>query len=63
MKISKNLYMRISKITGVDYSGIVLGVEEFFIEPNVIEYMLKDLIYEVEKKEEKIEDLEREMLR
>lgn len=63
MKISKDLYMRISKITGVDYSGIVLGVEEFFIEPNVIEYMLKDLIYEVEKKEEKIEDLEREMVR
>lgn len=60
MKISKDLYMRISKLTSIDYDGIVLGDELFYIEPETIENMFEDLFCEIDSLEEKTEDLEKE---
>lgn len=58
MKISKELYMRISDLTSTDYDGIVLGDELFYIEPETIESMFEDLFCEIDSLEEKIEDME-----
>ena len=61
MKISKDLYMRISGITGVDYTGVIVTPEEFYLENETIIAMIKDLICENGRLEERIEYLEREM--
>ena len=63
MKITKDLYMRISKITGVDYTGVIVTPEEFYLENETIIAIIKDLINEIGNKEERIEDLESEALR
>ena len=59
MKISKDLYMRISDKTGTDYEGIVLGDDLFYVEPEVIENMFKDMFCEIDGLEERIEKLEK----
>lgn len=56
MKISKELYMRISELTGVDYEGVVLNENEFYIEEETIIEMFKDLIWERDKTEERLEE-------
>lgn len=61
MKIERELYMRISSLTGTDYSGIVLNEDSFFIEEEDIKSMIKDLICEIGFKDEKIEDLEKDI--
>lgn len=61
MKIERELYMRISSLTGTDYSGIVLNEDSFFIEEEDIKSMIKDLIFEIGFKDEKIEDLENDI--
>ena len=61
MKISKDLYMRISDKTGTDYDGIVLGDDLFYIEPETIEAMFEDLFCEIDSLEEKIEDMEQDI--
>lgn len=58
MKIQKELYMRISSLTGKDYEGVIVNQEEYYLENETIIAMIKDLIYEIGFKEEKIEDLE-----
>lgn len=59
MKISKDLYMRISDKTSRDYEGIILSDDLFYVEPEVIENMFKDMFCEIDGLEEKIEDLEK----
>lgn len=56
MKISKELYMRISELTGVDYEGVVVNENEFYIEEETIIEMFKDLIWERDKTEERLEE-------
>ena len=63
MKISKDLYMRISGITGVDYTGVIVTPDVFYLENETVIAMIKDLICENGRLEERIEDLEREMAR
>lgn len=63
MKISKDLYMKISEITGVDYTGVIVTPEEFYLENETVIAMIKDLICENGRLEERIEELEREMAR
>ena len=53
MKIDRELYKRISNLTMTDYSGIVLSEDTFFIEEETIINMFKDLIYEMDKLEER----------
>ena len=55
MKISKDLYMRISSITGVDYSGIIMNENEFVIENVELVKMIQDLICEIDRLEEELE--------
>lgn len=61
MKIQKELYMRISSLTGIDYEGVIVNQEEYYFENETIIVMIKDLIYEIGFKEEKIEDLEKDI--
>ena len=63
MKISKDLYVRISEITGVDYTGVIVTPEEFYLENETVIAMIKDLICEIGLKEERIENLEMEVAR
>lgn len=56
MKISKELYQRISELTGVDYEGIVVNEDEFYIEEENIKIMFKDLLWERDKTEERLTD-------
>lgn len=58
MKIERELYMRISSLTGTDYSGIVLNKDLFFIEEEDIKSMIKDLLCEINNREESIENLQ-----
>lgn len=61
MKISKELYMRISNLTNTDYEGIVLSDDLFYVEPEVIESMFEDMFCEIDSLEEKIEDMEQDI--
>lgn len=61
MKIKKELYMRISSLTGTDYDGVIANQEEYYLENETIIAMIKDLIFEIGFKEEKIEDLENDI--
>ena len=61
MKIKKELYMRISSLTGTDYDGVIANQEEYYLENETILAMIKDLIFEIGFKEEKIEDLENDI--
>jgi len=61
MKISKDLYMRISGITGVDYTGVIVTPEEFYLENETIIAMIEDLFCEIDSLEEKIEDMEQDI--
>lgn len=61
MKIDKELYKRISNETGVDYSGIIVTEDVFYIEEETIVDMIKDLLCEIGNKEETIEDLENDI--
>ncbi|MBR4178046.1 MAG: hypothetical protein IKR57_01700 [Bacilli bacterium] len=59
MKIDRELYRRISFLTGVDYEGVVVNENEFYIEEETIIEMFKDLIWERDRTEERlIDDLE-----
>lgn len=60
MIINKKTYMRISLITGADYSGIKLNEKEYYIDTAEVKKMIKDLICEIGVLEEKIEDLVKE---
>lgn len=55
MKISKDLYMRISDKTGTDYEGIVLSEDVFYVEPETIEAMFQDLFCTIDDLEEDLE--------
>ena len=55
MRISKDLYMRISSITGADYSGIIMNENEFVIENVELLKMIQDLICEIDRLEEELE--------
>ena len=55
MKISKDLYMKISNKTMTDYEGIVLGDELFYVEPETIEAMFEDMFCEIDRLEEELE--------
>lgn len=61
MKISKELYMRISNLTNTDYEGIVLSDDLFYVDPEVIESMFQDMFCEIDSLEEKIEDMEQDI--
>lgn len=61
MKIKKELYQRISLLTGTDYEGVIVNQEEYYLENETIIAMIKDLICEIGFKEEKIEDLEKDI--
>ena len=61
MKISKELYMRISDKTNTDYEGIILSDDLFYVEPEVIESMFEDMFCEIDSLEEKIEDMEQDI--
>lgn len=56
MKIKRELYQRISYLTGVDYEGVVVNENEFYIEEEIIIEMFKDLIWERDKTEERLTD-------
>lgn len=56
MKINKELYQRISELTGVDYEGIVVNEDEFYIEEENIKIMFKDLLWERDRTEERLKD-------
>lgn len=58
MKISKDLYMRISDATKVDYEGIILSDDLFYVEPDIVENMFKDMFCTINSLEERIEELE-----
>lgn len=58
MKISKDLYMRISDATKVDYEGIILSDDLFYVEPDIVENMFKDMFCTIDSLEERIEELE-----
>lgn len=65
MIIDKELYNKVSDITGTDYHPIeVLGTmcdDKFYIERDSIVCMLGDLLYEVDYRQEQIEDLEQDI--
>lgn len=56
MKINKELYQRISELTGVDYEGVVVNEDEFYIEEENIKIMFKDLLWERDRTEERLKD-------
>lgn len=56
MKISKELYKRISDLTSTDYEGIVLSEDLFYVEPEVIESMFEDMFCEIDRLEESKND-------
>ena len=58
MMISKDIYMRISDLTGIDYEGLVLNDEVFYVDSKVVESMFQDMFCEIDSLEEKIEDME-----
>lgn len=60
MKIKKDLYDRVSNLTWTDYEGIEKG-EKVYVEEEVIESMLLDLIVEIDRLKEKYEDLENDV--
>lgn len=58
MKVNRELYKRISTITGVDYSGVIVTPDEFYIEEETIKNMILDLICKVGNLEERLEENE-----
>lgn len=60
MKIKKDLYDRVSNLTWTDYEGIETG-DKVYVEEEVIESMLLDLIVEIDRLKEKYEDLENDV--
>lgn len=61
MKISKELYKRISNLTNTDYEGIVLSEDLFYVDPEVVVAMFEDMFCEIDSLEEKIEDMEQDI--
>lgn len=61
MKITRELYMRISSLTGTDYEGVVVNADEFYIEDETILDMIKDLICEINNREESIGNLQNDI--
>lgn len=61
MKINRDLYMRISDVTGIDYSGVVVTDDVFFLEDETIVDMIKDLLCELNNREESIENLQNDI--
>ena len=53
MKISKELYKRISNATSIDYEAKTIDEEYVYLDEYGIESMFKDLIYEMDKLEER----------
>lgn len=56
IKINQDLYKKIQKITITDYEA-----EGDFIPSDSIEPMLEDLLIEIDRLEEKIEDMKRDI--
>lgn len=56
MKIERELYQRISLLTGIDYEGVVVNADEFYVEEETIIEMFKDLIWERDRTEERLTD-------
>ncbi len=63
MKISKELYEKISDATFTDYEPleIINNEDGLYIETEKIESMLEDLLYEIDSRQEIIEDLEQDI--
>ena len=57
IKIDSNLYEKIKDITMTDYE-----IEGEYLPVDSVIPMLQDLLYEIENKEEKIEDLKKDMV-
>lgn len=65
MILDKKQYDMVSDLTYTDYNPKTIlnsnGEEIVYLEPNDISSMLDDLIYELDKRQEKIEDLEQDI--
>ena len=64
MKLDKELYEKISKLTGTDYEALYTknpDDEFIFIFNDSIENMLQDLLSEIDRLEEKIEDMDQDI--
>ena len=56
MIMKKDLYMKVSSITGTDYEGKVMNDEEYYINEDSVIDMINDLIWERNCMEEKLND-------
>lgn len=62
MIISKELYEQISNITIMDYEGVLIkDKDEYFVSEENMECMLKDLINEIQHKEEEFQDYKKDI--
>ncbi len=63
MIIDKDLYEKISRQTMTDYepSKLFNSENKVYIQDEVIEGMFEDLLIEIERKEEKIKDIEEDI--
>lgn len=56
MKISKELYKRISLLTESDYEGVVVNSDEYYFDEEVIKSMILDLICKIDSLDEKLNE-------
>ena len=61
MIIDKDIYDKVSEITMTDYEPLIENEKEVLLSANSIMSMLQELMWEVDKQKEKVEDLEQDI--